>query len=142
MRIDAVLRRWLAISFFLCAPLLAATGPDDRPITDPHSVMSASDAAARPAPVDDLYYTRNVLVQPGLPTDSKSYSPPIFRAVSICGRCAPQADGPSSSPNPTMSSRAQSGRQMASGLFISRTTPETSYTISTRFPPMEAIRST
>jgi Tol biopolymer transport system component len=60
MRIDAVLRRWLAISFFLCAPLLAATGPDDRPITDPHSVMSASDAAARPAPVDDLYYTRNV----------------------------------------------------------------------------------
>jgi dipeptidyl aminopeptidase/acylaminoacyl peptidase len=60
MRIDAILRRWLAISFFLGAPLLAATGPDDRPITDPHSVISVSDPAARPAPVDDLYYTRSV----------------------------------------------------------------------------------
>ncbi|MGI9070773.1 MAG: hypothetical protein ACR2JB_05445 [Bryobacteraceae bacterium] len=59
MRIDAVLRPWIAISFSLCAPLLAATGPDDRPLTDPHSIISASDPAARPVPIDNLYYTRS-----------------------------------------------------------------------------------
>jgi dipeptidyl aminopeptidase/acylaminoacyl peptidase len=40
--------------------LAASTGPDDRPLTDPKSVVSASNPAARPAPVDDLYYTRSV----------------------------------------------------------------------------------
>jgi hypothetical protein len=44
----------------LCTPLAASTGPDDRPLTDPKSVVSASNAAARPAPIDDLYYTRSV----------------------------------------------------------------------------------
>ena len=37
-----------------------STGPDDRPLTDPKSVVSASNPAARPAPIDDLYYTRSV----------------------------------------------------------------------------------
>jgi hypothetical protein len=40
--------------------LAASTGPEDRPITDPKSVTSASNSAARPAPIDDLYYTRSV----------------------------------------------------------------------------------
>jgi dipeptidyl aminopeptidase/acylaminoacyl peptidase len=44
----------------LCAPLAASTGPDDRALTDPNSVVSASSPAARPVPVDDLYYTRSV----------------------------------------------------------------------------------
>ncbi len=44
----------------LCTPLAASTGPDDRTLTDPKSVVSAPNAAARPAPIDDLYYTRNV----------------------------------------------------------------------------------
>ena len=44
----------------LCTPLVASTGPDDRPLTDPKSVVSTSNAAARPAPIDDLYYTRSV----------------------------------------------------------------------------------
>jgi dipeptidyl aminopeptidase/acylaminoacyl peptidase len=44
----------------LCTPLAASTGPDDRPLTDPKSIVSASNAAARPAPIDDLYYTRSV----------------------------------------------------------------------------------
>jgi dipeptidyl aminopeptidase/acylaminoacyl peptidase len=44
----------------LRTPLAAFTGPDDRPLTDPKSVVSASNAAARPAPIDDLYYTRSV----------------------------------------------------------------------------------
>src|SRR5580700_6496981 len=44
----------------LCTILAASTGPDDRPLTDPKSVVSTSNAAARPAPIDDLYYTRSV----------------------------------------------------------------------------------
>jgi len=43
-----------------CAPIAASTGPDDRPLTDPKSVVSASNPAARPAAIDDLYYTRSV----------------------------------------------------------------------------------
>jgi dipeptidyl aminopeptidase/acylaminoacyl peptidase len=38
----------------------ASTGPDDRPLTDPKSVVSGSNSGARPAPIDDLYYTRSV----------------------------------------------------------------------------------
>jgi len=44
----------------LCTPLAASTGPDDRPLTDPKSVVSSSNAAARPAPIDDLYFTKSV----------------------------------------------------------------------------------
>lgn len=58
------IRRLLALLIFtccsLCTPLAASTGPDDRPITNPKLVVSASNAAARPAPIDDLYYTRSV----------------------------------------------------------------------------------
>ena len=43
-----------------CASVAASSGPDDRRITDPKSVVSASNSAARPAPLDDLYYTRSV----------------------------------------------------------------------------------
>jgi dipeptidyl aminopeptidase/acylaminoacyl peptidase len=44
----------------LCTPLAASNGPDDRPLTDPKSVLSSSKSAARPAPIDDLYYTKSV----------------------------------------------------------------------------------
>src|SRR5437764_753481 len=37
-----------------------ASSPDDRQITDPKSIASTSNPAAHPAPIDDLYYTRNV----------------------------------------------------------------------------------
>ncbi len=40
--------------------LVASSGPDDRPLTDPKSVVSTANPAARPAPIDDLYYTRSV----------------------------------------------------------------------------------
>src|SRR5713226_9188341 len=60
MRIDRGLRLWIVISCCLCASLAGSTGPDDRALTDPKSVLSASNSAARPAPVDDLYYTRSV----------------------------------------------------------------------------------
>ena len=44
----------------LRVPSVASTGPDDRLLTDPNSVVSASNPAAQPAPIDDLYYTRSV----------------------------------------------------------------------------------
>jgi dipeptidyl aminopeptidase/acylaminoacyl peptidase len=52
---------WLAVSgCAFGASLAASTGPDDRQLTDPRSVISASSSGARPAPIDDLYYTRSV----------------------------------------------------------------------------------
>ena len=44
----------------LWASAAASTGPDDRPITDPKSVTSTRNPDARPVPLDDLYYTRNI----------------------------------------------------------------------------------
>jgi dipeptidyl aminopeptidase/acylaminoacyl peptidase len=49
----------LVIGCALSGHLDASTGPDDRPLTDPKSVVSVSNPAARPAPIDDLYYTRS-----------------------------------------------------------------------------------
>jgi len=40
--------------------LAASSGPDDRQVTDPHSVVSAGNAAAHALSIDDLYYTRSV----------------------------------------------------------------------------------
>ncbi len=39
---------------------MAVTGPDDRQITDPKSVSSASNPSAGPVSIDDLFFTRNV----------------------------------------------------------------------------------
>jgi dipeptidyl aminopeptidase/acylaminoacyl peptidase len=46
----------------LTATLLFAqsSGPDDRRITDPLSITSASSSDARPIPIDDLYFTRSI----------------------------------------------------------------------------------
>lgn len=60
MTIHRLLGLLVVVFGCLCVPLAGSTGPDDRPITDPMSVVSASNSAARPAPVDDLYYTRSV----------------------------------------------------------------------------------
>jgi dipeptidyl aminopeptidase/acylaminoacyl peptidase len=38
----------------------SSSGPDNRQLTDPRSVMSAPNPVAQPAPVNDLYYTRNL----------------------------------------------------------------------------------
>src|ERR1700732_779381 len=44
----------------LCAGFLVAQpSPDDRQITDPKSVISASNVAAGPVPIPQLYYTRS-----------------------------------------------------------------------------------
>jgi dipeptidyl aminopeptidase/acylaminoacyl peptidase len=60
MRIRQSLALLLVTGCMLCTRSAASTGPDDRPITDPKSVVSSSNSAARPAPIDDLYYTKSV----------------------------------------------------------------------------------
>lgn len=60
MGIQRLLGVLLVICSSGCAPMAASTGPDDRPLTHPKSVVSVSNPAARPAPIDDLYYTRSV----------------------------------------------------------------------------------
>src|SRR5260370_38661572 len=60
MRIRQLFGVLVPICCRLCPAWADAKGPDDRPLTDPKSVVSASNAAARPAPIDDLYYTKSV----------------------------------------------------------------------------------
>lgn len=60
MRIRRLFPALVMICCSMCPSWSASTGPDDRPITDPKSVISISNEAARPAPIDDLYYTRSV----------------------------------------------------------------------------------
>ena len=66
----------------LCASCLAqSSGPDTRQITDPKSLDSESNSAARPLPIDDLYFTRSV--------SSASWSPngkEIVFTTDISGR--------------------------------------------------------
>src|SRR6266851_4867813 len=46
---------------FVCGSAVAQTsGPDTRQISDPKAITSASNPNARPIPIDDLYFTRNV----------------------------------------------------------------------------------
>src|ERR1700679_3174638 len=66
----------------LCKPLVASTGPDDRPLTDPRSVVSVLNPAARPAPIDDLYYTRRVSAVAAWSPDGKQ----IVLTSNISGR--------------------------------------------------------
>jgi dipeptidyl aminopeptidase/acylaminoacyl peptidase len=47
-------------TIILLINVCGASSPDDRQITDPKFIASASNPAARPVPIDDLYYTRNV----------------------------------------------------------------------------------
>jgi dipeptidyl aminopeptidase/acylaminoacyl peptidase len=60
MRIRQSWTLLLVTCCLLCTHSTASTGPDDRPLTDPKSVVSSSNSAARPAPIDDLYYTKSV----------------------------------------------------------------------------------
>jgi len=50
MRIQRMLGPSAVICCGLCALLAGSTGPDDRPLTDPESVVSTSNPASRPVP--------------------------------------------------------------------------------------------
>jgi Tol biopolymer transport system component len=60
MRVGCFLGTFLVTSCCLSSAIAGSTGPDDRQITDPKSVTSAPNPLARPAPIDDLFYTRSV----------------------------------------------------------------------------------
>ena len=54
-------------AFALCSSLLVvpvysvfATGPENRTATDPRSISSESNSAAKPVPIDDLFLTRSI----------------------------------------------------------------------------------
>src|SRR5713226_4519129 len=46
--------------FVCCSAAAQSSGPDTRQISDPKTIASASNANARPIPIDDLYFTRSV----------------------------------------------------------------------------------
>ena len=52
---------WAFLAFLLCGSAVAqSSGPDARQISDPNTITSASNPNARPIPIDDLYFRRNV----------------------------------------------------------------------------------
>jgi dipeptidyl aminopeptidase/acylaminoacyl peptidase len=60
MRLLRTIAPSLLAPIFLTFLFAQSQGPDDRKITDPQSILSASNSAARPVPIDDLYFTRSV----------------------------------------------------------------------------------
>jgi Tol biopolymer transport system component len=52
--------RRMTFALFAALLLIAARSPEERVVTDPASITSAANAAARPVPIDDLYFTRGV----------------------------------------------------------------------------------
>ncbi|MBU6417357.1 MAG: PD40 domain-containing protein, partial [Xanthomonadaceae bacterium] len=53
--------RWFAVVLvFASAPLLAAVPSPERALTDPASIQSASNPAAHPVPIHDLFFTHGV----------------------------------------------------------------------------------
>ena len=49
-----------AMAIFLAASLFASSGPDSRTVTNPKSLTSQSNPAAKPVPVDDLFMTHSI----------------------------------------------------------------------------------
>lgn len=52
--------RVIAVAGVVSASLLAATGPENRTLSDPKSLTSQSNSAAKPVPIDDLFMTLSV----------------------------------------------------------------------------------
>src|SRR4051812_42167653 len=59
MKIVAVAVGFVILLFSDCL-LAQSSGPDDRLITDPHSIRSLENSRAQPVPIDDLYFTRSL----------------------------------------------------------------------------------
>lgn len=70
-----------ALPLVFAAPLVAAVPSPQRPLTDPRSLVSASDPQAAPIPIDDLVFTRGSLGQ-SWSADGKS----LFLSTNLTGR--------------------------------------------------------
>jgi dipeptidyl aminopeptidase/acylaminoacyl peptidase len=53
------MRRFAIALFLVAAPSIAAVPAPDRAITDPAAIRSPANAAGRPVPIPDLFYTRS-----------------------------------------------------------------------------------
>jgi len=60
MRILCRVALVFSVSLFSGSLLAQSDGPDDRHVTDAQSIRSAANPNARPAPIDDLYFTRSL----------------------------------------------------------------------------------
>ncbi|MGH9748034.1 MAG: S9 family peptidase [Candidatus Acidiferrales bacterium] len=72
--------RFALLSVFALA-VFASDSPDSREITDPKSLVSQSEPAAAPVPIDDLFYTRGIF-SPAWSPDGKE----IAFTTNITGR--------------------------------------------------------
>jgi dipeptidyl aminopeptidase/acylaminoacyl peptidase len=55
------MKSWRVFLILLASvTLIGSSGPDDRQVTDPKSIRSAANTAAKPIPIDDLFFTRSV----------------------------------------------------------------------------------
>src|SRR5436190_20141246 len=61
--------------------LVFARSPEDRTITDPATIQSARNADARPVPIDDLFFSRNI-TDPAWSADGKE----ILFSTNLTGR--------------------------------------------------------
>jgi len=70
------------LTLFAAVALAISSGPDDRQLTDPMSVVSPTNSAGKPVPIDDLFYTRSI--------SGPSWSPNGKEIVFTTGLYGPQ----------------------------------------------------
>ena len=119
--------------------LLAADSPDDRQITDPKSVVSASNPVpAGRCPFPSFITRAARRVHPGLPMASRVVFTTNLTGRTICGRCRPREDFRFNFCSRMIGNQARSGRRMESGLSSSRTSVEANCMTCSRSQAMAA----
>ena len=81
---------------YSCVALLAASGPGDRRVTDPQSIVSPSNSAAAPAPIEELVYTRSTGGPAWSPDGREIVFTTNLTGRNNLGKSRPREVGPSS----------------------------------------------